>query len=133
MNSFLFNLILILLCTFPIVEFTTMVSKHENDDQINRPPLLHACLVPVFIHPSIHQSRHHTTTVQPTTNPIPPPPNTHTKQHNPKQAFAGYARFSNIYHFFGVQMRFLVFFSYFYANNVFVYMLLVRDVLGLLL
>lgn len=63
MNSFLFNLILILLCTFPIVEFSTA-------------------------------------------------------------AFAGYARFSNIYHFFGVQMKYLVFFSYFYAHNVFVYMLL---------
>lgn len=43
------------------------------------------------------------------------------------QAFAGYARFSNIYHFFGVQLRYLVFFSYFYTNNVFVYMLLVRS------
>ncbi len=63
MNSFLFNLILILLCTFPIVEFAT-------------------------------------------------------------SAFAGYARFSNIYHFFGVQMKYLVFFSYFYSNNVFVYLLL---------
>ena len=63
MNSFLFNLILILLCTFPIVEFAS-------------------------------------------------------------DAFAGYARFSNIYQFFGVQMKYLVSFSYFYANNVFVYMLL---------
>jgi len=63
MNSFLFNLILILLCTFPIVEFST-------------------------------------------------------------SAFAGYARFSNIYHFFGVQMKYLVFFSYFYTNNVFVGILL---------
>lgn len=43
MNSFLFNLILILLCTFPAIEFST-------------------------------------------------------------EAFAGYARFSNIYQFFGVQV-----------------------------
>lgn len=63
MNSFLFNLILILLCTFPVVEFST-------------------------------------------------------------SAFAGYARFSNIYHFFGVQIRYLIFFSIFYTNNIFVYMLL---------
>lgn len=63
MNSFLFNLILILLCTFPAIEFST-------------------------------------------------------------EAFAGYSRFSNIYHFFGVQIKYLVFFSYFFANNVFVYTLL---------
>jgi hypothetical protein len=50
MNSFLFNLILILLCTFPVIDFCTA-------------------------------------------------------------AFAGYARFSSIYQFFGVQMQHLIFFS----------------------
>jgi LMBR1 domain-containing protein 1 len=50
MNSFMFNLILILLSTFPVIEFCA-------------------------------------------------------------EAFAGYARFSNIYQFFGVQMKYLIFFS----------------------
>lgn len=69
MNSFLFNVILLLICTFPIVDFCTT-------------------------------------------------------------AFAGYARFTSIYQFFGVQLKYLVFFQYFYANSVFIYMILCIAVLS---
>ena len=69
MNSFLFNLGLVLLCSLPIVQFCTI-------------------------------------------------------------AFANYARFTNVNQIFGVQVKYLKFFSYFWTTNAFVYAILGMAVLS---
>jgi len=69
MNSFLFNLGLILLCSLPIVQFCTI-------------------------------------------------------------AFSDYARFTNVNQIFGVQVKYLRFFSYFWTTNAFIYAILGMAVLS---
>ncbi|GMH91355.1 hypothetical protein TrST_g2166 [Triparma strigata] len=69
MNSFLFNLGLILLCSLPVVQFSTI-------------------------------------------------------------AFADYARFTNVNQIFGVQIKYLQFFSYFWTTNAFIYAILGMAVLS---
>jgi len=69
MNSFLFNLGLILLCSLPVVQFSTI-------------------------------------------------------------AFSDYARFTNVNQIFGVQIKYLQFFSYFWTTNAFIYAILGMAVLS---
>ncbi len=71
MNSFLFNLLLVLLCSLPVVQFSTI-------------------------------------------------------------AFADYARFSNINQIFGVQIKYLQFFTYFWTTNAFIYAILGMAILSTL-
>ena len=69
MNSFLFNLLLILLCSLPVVQFSVI-------------------------------------------------------------AFADYARFTNVNQIFGVQIKYLQFFNYFWTTNAFIYAILGMAVLS---
>jgi len=69
MNSFLFNLGLVLLCSLPIVQFSTI-------------------------------------------------------------AFSDYARFTNVNQIFGVQIKYLKFFSHFWTTNAFIYAILCMTLLS---
>ena len=48
------------------------------------------------------------------------------------QAFADYARLTVIENMFGAQIKYLIFFKYFFENNVFVYIFFVQSLLTLI-